>query len=171
MPNKKYTLVAWTEKGEVRMIPSLVNELSAPYREKIESIEAKWQEVENEVGWLIAQSKAHEQFAQFLLRSGYPKEAFIEYSNAAEVCSFCSDRFLRQGVRGDFPTLPLLHRFLAMHRECMRLIKKVPSLKLRYEGSQLESLYLWFTLDERDWDEEFEEAQETRRAWRFGRAS
>lgn len=171
MPNKKYTLVAWTEKGEVRMIPLLVNELSAPFRKKIESLEAKWQEVENEVGWLIARSHAHEQLARLFLGAGYRMEAYTEFERAAEVCALCSDGLWRQGEWGDFPTLPLLYRFLEMHRECISLLRRIPCLKVRYEDSHLQSLYLWFTLDERDWDEEFELAQETRRAWRFGRAS
>ena len=42
------------------MIPSLINEISVPYREKIARIEAQWETVDNEIGWLIAQSKAHE---------------------------------------------------------------------------------------------------------------
>ena len=171
MPNKKYTLVAWTEDGNVRMVPSLVNELSAPYRERIENLQAMDAEVENEVGWLIARSRAHEQLARLLLGAGYRMEAYTEYENAAEVCTLCSDILWRQGEMGEFPTLPLLHRFLAMHRECMRLVQRVPALKVRYEGSRLEGHYQWFTIDERAWAEEFEEVGETRRAWRFGKVS
>lgn len=56
------------------MIPSLINEISVPYREKIARSEAQWETVDNEIGWLIAQSKAHE-----------------EFKDAAEICSLCSD--------------------------------------------------------------------------------
>ena len=132
MANKKYTLAAWTENGQVRMIPSLVNELSVPYREKIERLKGLWQEVENEVGWLLAQSRAHEEFARFLLRVGYPNEAYVEFENAAKVCLYCSDSLWLQGARGEFPTLPLYYRFLAMHRQCVLLTKESPVLKNCY---------------------------------------
>ncbi len=32
------------------MIPSLLNEISVPYREKIARIEAQWETVDNEIG-------------------------------------------------------------------------------------------------------------------------
>lgn len=171
MANKKYTLAAWTENGQVRMIPSLVNELSVPYREKIERLKGLWQEVENEVGWLLAQSRAHEEFARFLLRVGYPNEAYVEFENAAKVCLYCSDSLWLQGVRGDFPTLPLYYRFLAMHRQCLQLTKESPILKNCYEEGELKGLYLWLTIDDREWDEEFDRCIESRKAWRFGKVS
>ena len=39
----------------------------------------------------------------------------------------------------------------------------------RYQGSTLESHFLWFTRDEREDDEAFRAETERRRAWRFGR--
>ncbi|MBP3257627.1 MAG: hypothetical protein J6M23_06520 [Bacteroidales bacterium] len=167
----KYTLVAWTEDGEVRMIPSLINEMSVPYREKIERIEAQWETVENEIGWLIAQSKAHEEFARFLLRVGRPREAYDEFKNAAEVCSLCSDELWLQGETCGYPALPLLHRFLAMHRECMKLVRSDRYLQGCYYGSWFDSQYLFYTNDEWETHLELKEAYETRRAWRFGRGA
>ena len=173
MENKKYTLVAWTEKGEVHMIPSMVNELSIPYRQRIAELEGRWKDIDddNEVAWLITRSKAHESLARFFLRVGRPQEAYEEYSNAAIVCATCSDHFWLQGVRAEFPTLPLLYRFLAMHRKALELAKKHPVLKNRYEGGQLEGLYLLFTWDDWESEKEFEEASQIRRAWRFGKCS
>ena len=171
MANKSYTLVAWTENGEVRMIPSLINELSLPYRERIEAIEGRYMEVENEVGWLLSQSRAHEDLARFFLRVGRPIEAYEEFSNAAMVCAYCSDSLWLQGVHGDYPTLPLLYRFLAMHRRCKELIKKRPILQYRYEGSDLQRWHFVFTLDDRETDAEFDEAYEIRKAWRFGKTA
>ena len=137
----KYTLAAWTENGEVRMIPSLINEMSVPYREKIERIEAQWETVENEIGWLLARSRAHEDFARFLLRVGHPREAYEEFKNAAEVCTLCSDELWLQGDTCDFPALPLFRRFLAMHRQCMLLVRNDRYLQGRYLGSQFDSRY------------------------------
>ena len=170
MPNKKYALAAWTEKGQLRMIPTVVNEVSAPYREKIARLEAMYKDVENEVGWLLAQSRAHEEFARFLESVGYPKEAFEEFKNAAIICLCCSDGLWRQGVVGDYPVLTLYHRFLAMHRQCMRLTETHPSLKAQYLNSDFYSTYLWITTDEREFNREFDQAMETCRAWRFGQA-
>lgn len=173
MANKKYALAAWTEGGRIRMIPSLVNELSVPYREKIERLDGQWNVDRTdgqEIGWILAKSRAHEDFARFLLRVGYPKEAFIEYENAAKVCLYCSDRLWLQGVRGDFPALPLYHRFLAMHRQCLRLTEGNPVLQGCYQQGELKGLYEWMTIDERDDEVELEKIIEYRKAWRFGRA-
>ncbi len=173
MENKKYTLVAWTEKGEVHMIPSMVNELSLPYRERIAELEGRWKDIDddNEVAWLITRSKAHESLARFFLRVGRPQEAFEEYSNAAIVCASCSDHFWLQGVRAEFPTLPLLYRFLAMHRRALELAKKHPVLKNRYEGGSLEGLYLLFTWDDWESDQEFKKSYASMRAWHFGKCN
>lgn len=56
-----------------------------------------------------------------------------------------------------------------MHRQCQKLAEVNPVLKGRYEGSDLEGLYLWFTLDEREHNQEFDACLESRRAWRFGK--
>ena len=165
----KYTLAAWTENGEVRMIPSLINEMSVPYREKIERIEAQWETVENEIGWLLARSRAHEDFARFLLRVGHPREAYEEFKNAAEVCTLCSDELWLQGDTCDFPALPLFRRFLAMHRQCMLLVRNDRYLQGRYLGSQFDSRYRFYTNDRWETRLKLDEAYETRKAWRFGK--
>ena len=165
---KKYVLAAWTEKGKVHMIPTLVNEIAAPYRERIESLETRRKDFETEVGWLLAKSRAHENFARFLLRVGYPKEAYVEYENAAKVCALCSDTLLLQGDNCGHRTLPLLYRFLSMHRECLRLASSHPLLQSRYKGSELESLYCWFTFDTREAKQDIDETLASLRAWRFG---
>ena len=169
MSNKKYTLVAWTENGHVRMVPSLVNTASEHYRERIARLEAQWEQVDDEIGWILAQSRAHEAFARFLLRVGYPREAYAEFKNAAMVCAWCPDHLWLQGETCDFPALPLLHRFLSMHRECIRLAQQDRLLALLYEGSELESDFLFFTRDERVTEKEFNESHESLRAWQFGR--
>ena len=171
MQNKKYTLVAWTEKGSLRMIPSLVNEVSLPYRERIEAIEAQYAEVENEIGWLIALSRAHEELARFFQSVGYPLEAYIEYKNAALVCTYCSDELWLQGSACEFPTLPLFRRFLAMHAKCRRLAAADARVRNHYSDSDLERYFLFCTTDDRNSDDEIHACFEYLRTWRFGKES
>lgn len=174
MEKNGYALAAWTENGQLRMVPSLVNEAAIPYRKKIDRLANDWnvdRTDAQEIGWLLAQSHAHEEYALFLLRVGCAKEAYEEYSNAAQVCLYCSDRLWLQGTRGDFPVLPLYHRFHAMHRKAWELTRNDPSLQFQYENGGLKGLYLWMTIDERDDDAEFEQILEYKRAWRFGRTA
>ena len=164
--SKSYSLVAWTENGQVRMIPSLVNELKVPYEEKIARIESL--DYENEVGWLLARSRSWEEYARFFLNVGYYKQAYHCYDNAAQVCTFCSDSLWCQSETCEVPTLPLLYRFLSMHNRCKRLIKEHLSLQFEYNGSDLERSYLFFTRDDRRTEIEFRESYESMKAWRFG---
>ena len=120
------------------MIPSLINDAAEPYRRRIAYLESIGEDVEDEIGWLIAQSRAHEAFARFLLSVGHPREAYVEFSNAAIVCTV----FRGQDEDCDYPIHPLLSRFLAMHCECVRLTEKNRQLSLIYEGSELQRHYL-----------------------------
>lgn len=169
MENKShsYSLVAWTENGQLRMVPSLVKEMVVPYEEEIARVEA--QEGEDEVGWLIARSRSWEEFARFFLSLGYFRQAYRCYENAAEVCTYCSDELWLQSETCAFPTLPLLYRFLSMHNRCRELVKVHPILRYAYADSALESNYLFFTRDDRRADAELRKCRESRRAWRFGR--
>ncbi len=164
---KSSTLVAWTENGQLRMVPSLVNEMKIPYEEKIARIEA--QEYENEVGWLLARSRSWEEYARFFMNLAYYKQAYQCYDNAARVCTYCSDALWRQSETCEFPTLPLLYRFLSMHNRCRQLTKEHPALRYEYEGSDLQRSYLFFTQDDWRTEIEFRESYESMRAWRFGR--
>lgn len=169
MSNKKYTLVAWTEKGQVRMIPSLVNEAAEPYRRRIAHLESLCDEIEDEIGWLITRSRAHEAFARFLLDVGHPREAYVEYSNAAIVCTLCSDRLWINGGRCDFPEIHLFSRFLAMHRECIRLARTDRLIAISYERSELRRDYIYFIKDDVETARELDKAYESQKAWRFGK--
>lgn len=171
MPSKKYTLVAWTENGQVRMIPSLVNDAAEPYRHRIAYLESLCEEVEDEIGWLLAQSRAHEAFARFLLNVGHPREAYVEFSNAALVCTDCSDTLWVQGDSCDFPTLPLFCRFLAMHRECLRLVQGDRFLAISYERSDLRKHYRYYMRDHEETERELNEVYESQKAWKFGKTS
>ena len=110
------------------MIPSMVNELSEPFRQKIAWIER--QKYEDEVVWLLARSKSWSEFAGFFLNLGYPMQAYQCFENAAKVCLF-----------GEGETLDeyLCSRFLAMHGRCRMLVREFPFLRFKYRGSELES--------------------------------
>ena len=165
--SKSYSLVAWTENGQVRMIPSLVNELKAAYEEKLARIESL--DYENETGWLLARSRAWEEYARFFLNLGYFRQAYQCFDNAARVCTYCSDTLWLQSDTCEFPALPLLYRFLSMHHRCKDLVKKHPALQYEYDGSDLEQDYLFFTRDDRLNEIEFQESCESMKAWRFGK--
>lgn len=164
--SKSYSLVAWTEHGQVRMIPSLVNEMKVPYEEKIARIES--QDYVNEVGWLIARSRAWEEYARFFLNLAYCKQAYRCYENAARVCSFCTDNFWVQDENSERPIMPLYYRFLSMHNRCKSLIRDYPALRDAYKGSELERSYLFYSSDDRRRELEFKESCESMKAWRFG---
>ena len=85
---KKYSLVAWTEKGNLRMVPSLVHEASLPYLERIQELEYEYGDVENKIYWLLKLSRAHEDLARFYMSVGYTLEAYVEYNNAIRVWRF-----------------------------------------------------------------------------------
>lgn len=169
MVNKSYSLVAWTANGQVRMIPSLMDGMKTSYEAKIARIEA--QEYDTEVGWLIARSRSWEEYARFFLTLGQVREAYRRYVQAALVCTYCSDILWRQSETCEVPTLPLLYRFLAMHHRCRRLIQEHPALRYEYEGSRLESDYLYFTRDDERARREIRDCHERQRAWRFGKAT
>ena len=171
MSSNKYALVAWTENGKVRMVPSLVDDMAEYYRQRIARLESLDEEGKDEVEWLLAQSRAHEAFAKFFLYHGRLREAYIEFSKAAEVCTDCSDLLWIDGDDCCFPVLPLFNRFLTMHRECVRLTQRDKFLARCYEGSDLQKQYRFYTTDLREWEWEDEECYESLKAWRFGRTT
>lgn len=173
MQKKNCTLVAWTENGQVRMILSLVQAGAVYYLEKARRLEEGYSEVYNagdEISWLLRWSGALEDCAVYYLRFGLYRDAYKCYDAAARVCSYCSDELWLQGCRCDFPTLPLLYRFLAMHGRCRQLVRKYPALQLDYRGSELESDYLWFTTDDRDSEAEVCGCIEYLKARDFGKS-
>ena len=157
MQKKNCTLVAWTENGQVRMIPSLVQAGAVYYLEKARRLEEGYSEVYNagdEISWLLRWSGALEDCAVYYLRFGLYRDAYKCYAAAARVCSYCSDEY----------------RFLAMHGRCRELVRKHPALQLDYRGSELESDYLWFTTDDRDCEVEVDGCIEYLKARDFGKS-
>ena len=167
MANKSYVLVAWTEKGQVKMVSSLVNEMKAPYEEKIARLDSL--EYDDEQEWLLERSRAWEEYAEFLLGSGCYKQAYQCYENAALVTSPCSELLWIQDMNSERPVMPLYYRFLAMHNKCKQLIEQHPSLQDEYKGSSLERNYLFYTEDERREYREMSESYQSMKAWTFGK--
>ena len=166
MANKSYSLVAWTEKGQVRMIPSLVNEMKMPYEEKIARLDSL--EYDDEQEWLLDKSRAWEEYAEFYLSAGYYRQAYRCFENAALVISPCSDLLWVQDMNSERPVMPLYYRFLAMHDKCKQLIGLHQELKNEYKGSRLERNYLFYTEDERREWREMCDSYQSMKAWNFG---
>ena len=129
--NKTYQLVAWTHKEQVKMVPSLIEELAKPYVQRIKEAEDEprafgWEE---ETEQLIRLSRAHEQLARFLMRAGNWKDAFIQYVQAATAVTNCSDGLWNDSDYGFFLHIPLEHRFLAMFNLCKQIANEHPSIK------------------------------------------
>ena len=78
------------------------------------------------------------------------------------MCAWCSDDLWLQGTRCDFPALPLLYRFLSMHRTCVLLACKSPLIKGHYH---------FFTLDDVMDSREINAELESIRAWEFGKGA
>ena len=138
---KTYQLMAWTDKGQVKMIPSLVAELAEPYVQRIQAIkQVPHSRDENaETRQLIRLSRAHEAFARFFLRVGYWEDAFLQYTEAALVV---------------LPQPPLERRFLSMFNHCLQLADEHPAIK---DSVQWDELH-------REWEHVCLEATPARRA-------
>lgn len=165
MAKKSYSLVAWTEKGQVRMIPSLVNEMKVPYEEKIARLDSL--EYNDEQEWLLDRSRAWEEYAEFYLSAGYYRQAYQCFESAALVISPCSDLLWVQDMNSERPVMPLYYRFLAMHGKCKQLIGQHLELQNEYNGSRLERNYLFYTEDERREWRQMQESYQSMKAWTF----
>ena len=141
MENKKHCLVAWTRKGSMYMIPSLINELAEPYRNRIAALDARYHRRDDEVARLLAKSRAHEDFARFLLGVSRPNEAYQEFENAALVCTFGTEKGWLYGEECPGECKPLLYRFLHMHRECLDLAARSELLRICYDRGALRRHY------------------------------
>ena len=163
--------MAWTENGQVKMLPSLVAEMAEPYVRRIQAIEAEpqaWGE-EAETEQLLRQSRAHEALARFFLRVGYWKDAFIQYSLAAMAVTNCTDNRWIDAGEGYILYAPLDHRFMAMYGKCCRIAEEHPAIKQSIQWQKLHCEWRVVTTMDRFWDAEFDEGLEAAKAWRFGK--
>lgn len=168
---KKYQLMAWTEKGQVKMIPSLVSELAEPYVRKIQAIaqEPRAHDEDKEADRLIRHSRAHEALGRFFLRVGYWEDAFLQFAEAALTITNCPDELWNDAEVGFLLYTPLEHRFLAMYNRCRDMADEHPAIKGSVQWGKL--LHEWHRVTEvhQIWRDEFREVTQTSKAWRFGR--
>ena len=167
---KSYQLVAWTHKGKVKMIPSLVAQLAEPYVRLIQEVEAEdqaWGE-EAETEQLLRQSRAYEALGQFFLRVDYWEDAFLQFYKAATAVTNCTDRRWIDAGDGYILYAPLEHRFFAMYGRCCRIAREHPGIKESVQWWRLHCEWRVVTMMERFWDAEFDEGLQTAKAWRFG---
>lgn len=165
---KACQLVAWTDKGQVRMIPSLVSEMVQPYVETIEKLEKMSRNDEEEVLIILRLSRAYEALGDFFLRIGYWRDAFPQFVKAALTCVPSSDSCWLDCEDGYLLLRPLRNRFLSMHDRCLSMLKNRPSLQESIWREDLDKGFEKVTHMERTWSEELNAGLETIRAWSFG---
>ena len=167
--NRTRQLVAWTENGRVRMIPSLVEQFARPFRERIEEIEGtRPHDFREQPKYLIELSRAYEALGHYYERLGYHQEAFDAYVAAAVEVTCVDDFWWCDCDDGAVLSQPFWGRFFAMYAQCRRLFRKHPFLKNTASYETLLHEFDYVTAPTDIWHEEFDEAMETLHAWRFG---
>ena len=85
---KAYQLVAWTDKGQVKMIPS---EIASFLHKELDNINCLSDRIRyktaHEIHDLLQVSSAYEKLAYQLLDLGQIEDAFIQFSQAALCCT------------------------------------------------------------------------------------
>ena len=151
---KSYQLVAWTDKGQVKMIPSeiadflhkeldILNRLSDRIRYK----------TYHEVHDLLQVSCAYEKLGLRLLDLGQIEDAFIQFSMAALCCTGSGNNW-RETEWGDVLEKPLRGRFFAMFCQCKSLVRRYPKLQYSWEESGLQSECNYITYADRCFENE-----------------
>ena len=135
---KSYQLVAWTDKGKVRMIPS---QLKAYISEEVQHLNRINERVRygtyHEVGDLLKVSCAYEKLALSLLDLGQTKAAFLLLAEAAHCCTASYNNW-HETEWGDVLEKPLRGRFFAMFCACKDLVREYPRLQYVWENSGLQ---------------------------------
>jgi hypothetical protein len=168
-----YQLVAWTDKGQVKMLPNVLREYEQPYLEQIERLQASYEEWWNpERGRLteqdvIALSRSYEAYGRFLLLHGKRQEAFKAFVDGARVC--VDDRFKVDSEYGYVLVGILPKRYHYMKSFCLDMLDEDPSLARYPKWNDL--LDEFKRLDAPFAEERRKEMQEFRanRAFYFGR--
>lgn len=173
---KSYQLVAWTERGQVRMIPS---EVDAFVRDDLDAIARLIDRIrygtDHEVHDILQVSEAYERLGLRLLEVGRMQDAFRQFAHAAECCC-ASDNNWEDTEYGERLCRPLCGRFFAMFCMCKDLVRRDPRLQFAWARSRLQETCDSVTAADRclaaewaDWREEFRKARDFTRALHFGR--
>lgn len=168
---KTYQLMAWTDKGQVKMVPSLVAELAEPYAQRIQAAEEEPRAhgEDAQTGQIFRRSRVHEALGRFFLRVGYWEDAFLQFAEAATTVTNCSDDLWIDADEGFLLHTPLEHRFLAMYNRCRDLAEEHPTIKGSIQWHKLRHEWERVTDVHRIWRAQEREVNDTARAWRFGR--
>ena len=127
-----YQLVAWTDKGQVKLLPELLREYAQPYLDRIESLQAFCDEGwDDELGRLteqdvIALSRSYEAYGRFLQLHGKRHEAFEAFTDAAAVC--LDECFEVDSEHGYVLVGALPKRFHYAKSFCQELLEESPAL-------------------------------------------
>lgn len=169
-------LVAWTDRGQVRMIPS---EVEAFMEEDLEEIDRLIDGIRYGTDWevhdILQVSSAYEKLGIRLLGVGRTQEAFLQFARSAECCCTSRNNW-EDGEYGEQLCRPLRGRFFAMFYACRDLVRRYPSLRYAWVDTDLRESYdsvtaafrRW-TVEWADWTEEFNAARAFTRALNFGR--
>ncbi len=172
---KSYQLVAWTDKDQVRMIPSEVADYLRAEQEVIGRMtdRIRYRSV-HERGDLLRLSLAYEKLAVALLRLGQTEEAFMQYAHAAQCCLSSSE--WQDTEWGDILCKPLRGRFFAMFCTCKDMVRQHPRLQYWWDKSGLRDslIHVTYAFDcfNNNWDfiaGDFWEAWNYSRALNFGK--
>lgn len=173
---KAYQLVAWTDKGQVKMIPS---EIASFLHKELDNINCLSDRIRyktaHEIHDLLQVSSAYEKLAYQLLDLGQIEDAFIQFSQAALCCTASGNNW-RETEWGDVLEKPLRGRFFAMFCQCKDLVRKYPRLRFAWEESGLQSECDYITYADRcfeiEWNGasgDFWEANAYSKALQFGK--
>ena len=185
--SKSTTLVAWTDKGRVLMVPYLLDEMREQYLEEIKHLDDTpvndlpffqddefpyWSGVETlwdaEIEHLLRKSSLWEAYGDFLLRAGRVWDAYDCFKMAALEPLCCRDSLWCDTETSQIPMTTLLYRFIAMYKRCRELVDQDPNLMLKFHGSWLENDYEEYA----HWDEDnddWKEIDEYFEVWNFGK--
>lgn len=148
--------MAWTEKGQVKMIPS---EITAFIHEEMDRIERQRGSIRygsvHEVHDILEVSSAYERLGLQLLDRGQVTKAFAQIVQAAAICC-ASENNWRETEWGEILCKPLRGRFFAMFSQCRDLVREHPTLQYYWEGSGLQKAHDAITdpfrVFEREWN-------------------
>ena len=173
---KSYQLVAWTDKGQVKMIPSEITDFLHKELEGINRLSDRIRyKTYHEVHDLLQVSSAYEKLGTQLLDLGQIEDAFIQFSQAALCCTASGNNWT-DTEWGEMLCKPLHGRFFAMFCQCKDLVRKYPKLRFAWEESGLQQQCDFITYPDRvfeiEWNGmsgDFDEASHFNKALNFGK--
>ena len=149
-----YQLVAWTENGRVKMIPSEVNAFMLDDLAGIERLVDRVRYgTDHEIGDILRVSRACERLGIRLLGVGRMEDAFLLFAQAAECCCSSDGNWVDTDY-GGMLCKPLRGRFFTMFCLCKGLVRRYPRLKLAWEASGLQEKCDLINAPVRLWDAE-----------------